>query len=238
MRLGKLWSSAVLASIALFVAFGSPGDVHATGGHGVSPDCRSGRTVFHRGSIRAFVVQRQFKRGRERAPYKTFYVCRPGSRTARVISQGEPYSREKVYGFKVFGDRLGFVVHSEGVQSGSETEVGWIDLRIGRVRTGVINASEGLMNEAEEERGLPRVPDQQVKYAIAGDGTVAVLGQGGYPVEWEVCLLPLTLHSLGPPLKLFEAMSGQEGLDPNSLAITDTSVTWRTKNGQAASVQR
>ncbi len=138
----------------------------------------------------------------------------------------------------MFGYRLGFVVRSEGIQSGSETEVGWIDLRIGRVRTGLINASEGLANESEEEPGLPRVPDWDLKYAIANDGTVAVLGEGGDPKEWEVCLLPVKRHALGPPRELFLAKAGQEALDPDSIAITETSVLWSTKSGQAGSAPR
>jgi hypothetical protein len=146
--------------------------------------------------------------------------------------------REAISDFRVFGYRLGFVVRSEGIQSGSETEVGWIDLRIGRVRTGLINASEGLANESEEEPGLPRVPDWDLKYAIANDGTVAVLGEGGDPKEWEVCLLPVKPHSLGPPRQLFLAKAGQEALDPNSIAITETSVLWSTKSGQPGSAPR
>lgn len=41
-----------------------------------------------------------------------------------------------------------------------------------------------------------------------------------YPIEWEVCLLPVKLHSLGPPLALFVAMAGEEGLDLHSGART------------------
>jgi hypothetical protein len=140
----------------------------------------------------------------------------------------------------VFGDRLGFVSRSEGIQSGSETEVGWVELDAGRVRTGLINASEGLLEESEEQPSLPRVPDSVVDYAIAGDGTVAVLGEGGQPTEWEVCLLPVKPRSLGPPRELFlaEAGHGQEALDPDSIAITETSVLWRTRGAQQVSVPR
>ena len=196
--------------------------------------------MFREDGVRAFVVVRQFEggRGQSSSSYKTFYICSPALRAPRRFEQGAPFTRETLSGFKIFGDRLGFVAHSEGVQSGAETEVGWVDFRIGRVRSGRINASEGLQNESEEEPGLPRVPAGNVHYAIAGDGTVAVLGEGGDPTEWEVCLLPVKLHSLGPPRPLFIAKPGQEGLDPHSLAITDTSVTWRMKNGQPASAPR
>jgi hypothetical protein len=73
---------------------------------------------------------------------------------------------------------------------------------------------------------------------IARDGTVAVLGEGGEPVEWEVAVLPVKLRSLGRPRRLFTAKQGQEGLEVDSLAITATSVTWRTKSGQPGSASR
>jgi hypothetical protein len=240
MRLEGRSPAKLMAWIALLVALVLPGEVQASPVRRAQTNCRSGRTVFREGGTRAFVVVRQFRpgSGEPSAPYKTFYVCRPGSRTPLIFSQGEPYTIETISGFRVFGDRLGFVARSEGIQSGSETEVGWIDLRIGQVRTGVINASEGLANESEEQPGLPRVPDWQVKYAIANDGTVAVLGEGGEPREWEVCLLPVKLHSLGPPRQLFLARAGQEGLDPDSIAISETRVLWTTKNGQPASAPR
>lgn len=186
------------------------------------------------------MVVRQFSPGggQPSAPYKTFYICPPRSRAPLVFHQGDPYVLETVSGFRVFGTRLGFVARSEGIQSGSQTEVGWVDLELGSVRSGVINASEGLESEAEEQPGLPRVPDWNLGYAIASDGTVAVLGEGGEPTEWEVCLLPVKRRSLGPPRQLFIATAGQEGLDPSSIAITETSVLWTTKNGQPASAAR
>ncbi len=240
MRLGERSPAKLMACIALFVALGLPSDVQASPVRGARTNCRSGRTVFRQGGTRAFVVVRQFRpgSGEPNSSYKTFYVCRPGSRTPLIFSQGEPYTRETISGFRVFGDRLGFVARSEGIQSGSETEVGWIDLGIGRVRTGLINASEGLANESEEEPGLPRVPDWDLNYAIATDGTVAVLGEGGEPREWEVCLLSVKPHSLGPPRQLFLAKAPQEALDLDSIAITETSVLWSAKNGQPASAPR
>jgi hypothetical protein len=230
--------SALLA--ALFAALGWPSGVRASPMRRAQTNCRSGRTVFRQGGTRAFVVLRQFRpgSGEPSAPYKTFYVCRAGSRIPHAFRQGSPYVREAISGLRLFGDRLGFVVRAEGIQSGSETEVGWIDLRIDRVLTGLINASEGLANESEEQPGLPRVPDQVVRYAIANDGTVAVLGEGDEPPEWEVCLLAVKPHSLGPPRALFLAKTEPEALDPDSIAITETTVLWRTKHGQLASAPR
>ncbi len=185
------------------------------------------------------MIVRQFGAGgQEGSSYKVFYVCSHSLRTPRRFDQGDPFTIETMYDFKVFGDRLGFLTYSEGVQSGSDTDVGWVDLRIGRARTGEIHGSEGLQSESEEEPGIPRVPDDRLDYAIASDGTVAVLGEGGEPVEWEVCLLAVKLHSLGPPRALYAAKAGQEGLDLHSLAISDTSVTWRTKKGQPLSAPR
>ena len=238
MRLWKPLRAIPIACIALAAALALPAATHAFHPHPGALDCRSGRTLFRRPGTRAFVVVRQFRFAGGSSPYETFYACRPGSRTPRIIFEGAPFTRDTLYGFRGFGDRLGFLSHSEGVQSGSETEVGWIDLRIGRVRTGRINASEGLMSEAEEEPGLPRVPDGHVAYAIAGDGTVAVIGHGGYPLEWEVCVLPVKLHSLGPPRPLYEATAGQEGVDPRSLTIGETTVAWRTEKGQPVSAAR
>lgn len=240
MRLGERSPAKPIGCIALFVALGLPSGVQASSVRRAPTSCRSGRTVFRQGGTRAFVVSRQFTpgRGEPSSPFKTFYVCRAGSRKPYVLRQGEPYVREAISGFRLFGYRLGFVVRAEGIQSGSEAEVGWIDLRIGRVRSGLINASEGLANESEEEPGLPRVPDWVLRYAIADDGTVAVLGEGGEPREWEVCLLAVKPHSLGPPRQLLLAKTGQEALDPDSIAITETSVLWRTKSGQPASAPR
>jgi len=55
-------------------------------------------------------------------------------------------------GLRLFGQRLGFVDYSSGIQSGSDVEVGWVDLRIGRVRTAVINANEGLTKATKKNR--------------------------------------------------------------------------------------
>lgn len=203
------------------------------------PSCHAGRTVFHRPGIRAFVILRQFGHQRqEGSSYKTFYICSPALRTAHVFDQGAPFTSEDVYDYKLFGERLGFVYSSAGVQNGSATGVGWVDLRSGRAKEGPIYESEDLTEGNEEDPGLPKVPRDRVDYVIADDGTVAVLGEGREPVEWEVALLPVKPRSLGRPRRLFTAKQGQEGLEVDSLAITATSVTWRTKSGQPGSASR
>jgi len=204
------------------------------------PACRSGRTVFRQGAIRAFVLVRHFRgeHGQPSSPFKTFYVCRPGWATPRRIIEGAPFTRETAYQFRLSGPYLGWLDYVEGVQSGSSTEVGWVDLRSGRIRSGLIDASEGLSEPSEEEAGLPRVPVEAVGYAIAPDGTVALIGEGGEPLEWEVCLLAVGRHSLGRPRALYVAKAPAEGLDPASVAITATSVTWTTKKGLPGSAPR
>ncbi len=230
----------LIAALTVVLALAVSGVAQASGARRRSPTCRSGRTLFRAaGPIRAFVVVSEFDAGRaDASPYDTFYVCRPGSRVPRVISRGEPYARESARDFKLFGQRLGFIIFSEGVQSGSQAEFGWIDLRIGRVRTAVINASEGLISQAEEEPGLPKVPDGHVRYAIAEDGTVALAGEGGFPFEWEVCELPVGVHALGRPRAVYTATRAQEGVDLDSIAITATSITWTTKRGLSMSAPR
>jgi hypothetical protein len=237
MRLPKP-SPTIVALITAFVILGLPVGAQASSG-GPATNCRSGRTIFRHNGIRAFVVVRfEAPRSQDGSEYKTFYVCRPGWRTPRVFYSGAPFTTESMEGLRLFGQRLGFVDYSAGVQSGSEVHVGWVDLRIGRVRTAVINANEGLTEGNEEEPGLPMVPAGRVKFAIATDGTVAVAGEGGEPYEWEVCLLPVELHSLGKPRPLFVAKKGQEGVDLDSIAINSTSVKWRSKKGVPASAPR
>jgi hypothetical protein len=169
---------------------------------------------------------------RNRSAYQLFYVCRPGSRRPRVIYQGDPFTAAVAYGFRVFGIRLGFVIHSEGFSNGSDTWVGWLDLRIGQLRIGLINAGENA------DPGEPGVLDSYVTFAIATDGTVAIVGSEAKeaPSLQEVDLLKVKAKALGRPKQLFLASHG--GLDPSSIAITDTSVTWKTTTGQPGSAPR
>ncbi len=197
--------------------------------------CRSGKTLFHRGPIRAFLVARTYVDSSDptlRSPYQTFYVCRLGARRPRAIFLGDPFTRATAYGFRLFGDRLGFVIHSEGFSNGSDTWVGWLDLRIGRLRTGLINAGE---NAAP---GDPTVIDNLVTFAIAGDGTVAIMGNDDATPhhQQEVDLLPAKTMALGPPQQLFTTSQG--GLDPRSIGITGTTVTWATTTGRPESAPR
>jgi hypothetical protein len=161
-----------------------------------------------------------------------------------VFDQSDPFTSEEVFDYRLFGDRLGFEYASGGVQSGSAVGVGWVNLVTGRAKIGGVYESEGLSESSEEDPTLPKVPvSRRLNYAIAGDGTVAVLGEGGepaadQPLEWEVALLPVKPRELGAPHRLLHLKQPQEGLDVDSLAITDTSVTWTTEHGQPGSAPR
>lgn len=199
--------------------------------------CRSGRTVFRRPGLRVFVLGRVYgKPSQEGSHYKDFYLCGRGARSPRLFDAGSPFTMESVSQYKLVGNRLGFVRSSAGVQSGAEVVVGWVQFG-GPVKQGTVWATEDAFNE-EEEKGLPKVPAEELDYAIAPDGAVAVIGEGGDPTEWEVALLPVKAHGLGPPKALFKTKSKLEAPEPRSIAITDTSVTWRSTSGQPLSLPR
>lgn len=212
---------------ALTIAMPAP-----AGARQATPSCRAGRTVFRHGAIRAFVITSNFGHStQEGSKVKTFYVCSGTLRRAHVFDESAPFTFEGHYDYKLFGERLGFVWSSSGVQSGSGEGVGWVNLRTGRAKLGAINESEGLSEEEEEVPGLPRVPIDEVNYAIATDGTVAVLGEEVEPREWEVAELAVRPRALAAPRRLLRVKAPAEGLAVASLAITATSVTWKTKSG-------
>jgi hypothetical protein len=204
-----------------------------------APSCSAGRTVFHHGAIRAFEITSKFGRvPQEGSKVKSFYVCSGALRRPHEFDQSAPFTFEDLYDYKLFGERLGFISSSSGVQSGSAEGVGWINLRTGRAKQGPIYESEGLDEEEEETPGLPRVPSDRVNYAIATDGTVAVLGEGLEPAEWEVAELAVKPHALAAPRTLLRVEKPAEGLALPSLAISATSVTWTTKGGLPGTAPR
>jgi hypothetical protein len=206
---------------------------------GQTPSCRAGKTVFHHGAIRAFVITSNFGRStQEGSKVKTFYVCSATLRRPHVFDRSAPFTFEDLYDYRLFGERLGFIWSSSGVQSGSGEGVGWVNLRTGRAKQGAINESEGLSEEDEEEPGLPRIPIDDVNYAIATDGTVAVLGEQLEPNEWEVAELAVKPRALAAPRRLLRVKAPAEGLAVASLAITATSVTWTTRSGLPGTAPR
>jgi hypothetical protein len=212
---------ATLAAIATPTLVGSADAASRT-----TLDCRSGTTVFHEGSVRAFYLKHHL-RSQPSLTWRSYYACRPGSRKPRLLYESSPATFTHVYGFRIFGMRLGFVVTSEGYAGGGEAIVGWFDLRIGQLRTGLINVNE----EQYTPPTAPHVPIGEVRYAIAPDGTVAVLGED--EPEQEIALLKVGKSSLLAPVRLFYTATGS--VDPTSLAISETAVTWRTRAGQEES---
>ena len=217
--------------------------------------CASGRTIFRQHGMRIVLVVRRthFSHG-PNSPFKTFYVCARGARRGRQFREGSPFTREQVTDFRVFGGRIGFVANIEGVQSGAGEEVGWVEVNTARSRSGPIAETQGIPREQEvqeEQEGVPpvpHVPDEQVNYVIAGDGTVAVAGSGEAldsstpgalpPEEWEVALLTVKRDGLSFPKQLFRTAVKAEAVVLASLAISDTATTWSLVSGQAQSVAR
>jgi len=188
--------------------------------------CRQGTTVFQHGAVRAFYVKHHL-RSQPWLKWRDYYACRPGSRMPRLIYDGEPATFVQVYGFRVFGSRLGFVAATEGYAGGGEAFVAWLDLENGELRVGAININE----EQYTPVSAPRMPIGHVSFAIAPDGAVAVLGESG--PEQEIALLTLGAHKLRPPVRLFYTQGGS--VAPGSLAISETAVTWKTKAGKEES---
>jgi len=200
----------------------------ATPANGSAPPvaCRSGKAVFTTGAVRVFFLVHHL-RSQPSLKWRSYYACRPDARRPRLIYESSPATYTHVYGFRIFGERLGFVVTSEGFAGGGEALVAWLDLRVGQLRVGVINVNE----EQYTSPSAPKVPIGRVRFAIAPGGAVAVLGEDG--PEQEIALLRLGTWKLRPPLRLLYTQSGT--VEPGSLAISETAVTWRTRAGQEES---
>lgn len=240
---GRIWQLPAgspgrrLVVLGVLMILAQPGIAHASTHRGPALTCRSGTTLFKArgGRVRVFEVVRNFYEASSgyRNRWSAFYVCRPGARGPSLFF-GDPYSRNvRVRGFRIFGAWLGFVGSSEGVSSGGYVNVGWIDLRTGHTKEGHLEVIE----EGIEGPEPPQFPLTELQYAIAPDGTVAVIGEW-VDHTWEVAELPVKRDSLGSPKTLFATTKGQEGLDPKSIGINASSITWRTKSGQAQSAQR
>jgi hypothetical protein len=241
----------VLAGMALVLLLSPAGAVASNG----TVSCASGRTILREHGVRIVLVVRRthFSHG-QNSTFKTFYVCPRGARRGRKFREGSPFTREHVTDFRVFGARIGFVANIEGVQSGAGEEVGWVEVNTARSESGPIAETAGIPREQElqeEKEGvppIPHVPDEQVNYVIAGDGTVAVASSGEAleslttgalpPEEWEVCLLTVKRHGLSFPKQLFRTAVKAEAVILASLAISETAVTWSLVSGQAESVAR
>jgi len=217
---------------------------HASGRVG----CRSGKTVFKRPAVRVFRVARVYGNPRqEGSHYNEFYLCARGSHHPYAF-WGEPFvMNESVSQYKLVGDRLGFVAFAEGVSGGAGTTIGWVQLPRGPGKEADIWDREEV---PEEEEPGPKVPSEELDYAIAEDGTVVVAGEAldeaaeaehpgkPPPKEWEVCVLSVKAHRLASPKALLKTTSASEAPVLSSIAINASAVSWRNGAGLAVSVAR
>lgn len=189
------------------------------------PTCRSGKTLFHRGKVRAFHVR--FYDREVRGDHEQILACRGSRRPLKLFDPG-PFNSVRAERFALTGARLGFVVHAQGMGNGSQTDVGWADLRTRTVRRGTINAGENAGT------GDPLLPEDHLRYAIAADGAMALIAGSRCQV---VAVLPLrSARRLGPPVVMYTARDG--GLDASSIALSDSAVSWRTTSGAPSTVDR
>jgi hypothetical protein len=216
---------------------------HASGRVG----CRSGKTVFKRPAVRVFRVARVFGNPRTAGShYSEFYLCARGSHRPYAFS-GEPFVGESVAQYKLVGDRLGFVAFTEGVSGGAGRSIGWVQLPRGPVKQADIWDREEV---PEEEEPGPKVPSEELNYAIGGDGTVVVAGEAldhaaeaedphkPAPREWEVCVLSVKTHRLSSPKALLKTVSATEAPVLSSIAIHGSTVSWQNRAGLAVSMPR
>lgn len=211
-------------------------------------NCQSGKTVFKRPAVRVFKIPAVYGNPRqEGSHYKQFYLCARGSHRPLAF-QGQPFVRNaSVSQFKLVGNRLGFVAYAEGVSGGAGTTIGWVQLPRGPDKEGDIFEREEV---PEEEDPGPKVPSEDVEYAIAEDGTVAVAGEADDfaaeaehpdkppPKEWEVCVLSVKPRHLSSPKALLKTRSPTEAPVLSTIAINASTVSWRNRAGLAVSVPR
>jgi hypothetical protein len=209
--------------------------------------CHSGKTVFKRPGVRVIRVPRVYGNPTTAGShYREFYLCAGPSPRPHPF-WGEPFTSQSVAQYKLVGHRLGFVASAEGVAGGASTSIGWVQLPRGPDKDTEIWAREEV--EEEEDPG-PKVPSEEVNYAIAEDGTVAVVGEAlvdpaepeGHgkptPREWEVCILSVKPHGLSAPKAIFKTKSSSEAPVLASIAISATTVSWQNRSGLAVSVSR
>lgn len=234
--------SSVIVGVASVLAVAAP--AHASG----RVDCRSGKTVFKRPAVRVFRVASVYGDPRqEGSRYNEFYLCARGSDHPYAF-WGQPFVRnESVSQYKLVGNRLGFVAFAEGVSGGAGTSIGWVRLPSGPDKEADIWAREEV---PEEEEPGPKVPSEELDYAIAEDGTVAVAGEAvdyaaaaehpdeAPPHEWEICVLAVKTRGLSGPKALLKTTSPTEAPVLSSIAINASTVKWRNRAGLTVAVPR
>jgi hypothetical protein len=194
--------------------------------------CRSGRTEFHKGAVRAFMVSSV-----DRAtggPHERLLMCSSAYGKPRLMDDGGGDAEIAPIRFALQGKRLAFELQWNSLMSPGPlvaTEVGWIDLRGGPARFGTISDA---IEPIETVYVLPEdvlLPVYKVNFAVAPDGWMAVIDRAREGACQLVAVLANTSRSgrLGVPHVLYTALRG--GLDPASLKIDDTTVTWKTTSG-------
>jgi hypothetical protein len=221
-RGGLRSSVAVLACVVSCAVAVSPSQAVAGG----VVKCTSGRTLFRKGSIRAFVVEKTYSRD---ISYQVVFACLSGPRGphVHVLYYGDIGTVTAADMFHLAGRRLGFHVGVVGGTSFADY-LGWIDTRRGDVRTGVINDGPG------EGTTGPQIPNGTLAYATAADGAIAVIGTE--PPTQEVGLL-VPGRKWFRPLKSL-AFKSKGGLDEHFIQISATTVTLRTTQGTLVTVSR
>ncbi|MGA2469641.1 MAG: hypothetical protein ABSG64_03005 [Solirubrobacteraceae bacterium] len=218
--------AAVLAASLLGLALASASI--ASPSQQFQPTCRAGRTLFRDGPVRAFHVS--FYDRADKGDHQEILACIPGPGKPVVLYDPGPFNYVQASDFHIIGHRLGFVAYDQGFANGSEVDVGWLDLWTRDVRFGLLNAG---VNAGPHD---PLLPDNPIDYAIAADGTTAVLAGRACQV---VAILRVRrkllehFYGLGPPLVIFTAANG--GLKPTSIQINAETVTWQTVTGTPGS---
>jgi hypothetical protein len=215
-RSGQL---ALAASAYVLFAAGSTAAIGASS----APTCRSGRTVFASGAVRAFKVT-------DSNENQEILVCASSSSEPVVIDNPGPATEVDADDFHIRGARLGFEIDEvgEGAVLTTDIALGWVDLQTGEVAFDYLNSGTD-----------DRVPSYDlISYAFAPDGTMAVIAGAKCEV---VAVLPLLakpfgdVFRLGPPEIVFTAHHG--GLVHWSIAVTATTVTWGTISGTKSSAR-
>jgi hypothetical protein len=199
--------------------------------------CHAGRTVFHKGALRAFVVSSKDKF--TGGPHERLLLCTSASRKPRVIFDGGGDAVVSPMRFVLKGKRLAVEVQTSvlfGAARGAPIEVGWIDLSGGPSRFGLLNA---FVDPQLLILDVPLLPPYRAGFAISPDGSMAVIGAADSGCQVVVVLASHTTRPgapLGAPSVLYTSPNG--GLDPASLTIDETTVRWNSTSGVPASALR
>ncbi len=213
-----------LALTASACALFAVGSTAATGAPSATT-CRSGRTLFASGAVRAFEVT-------DTDENEEAFVCVSPSAEPVVIDDPGPAIEVDVGDFHIRGARLGFEIDDLGLGAGGGFNLAlrWIDLQTSEVALDSLDATGG-------SNGF-LLPDYLISYAFAPNGTMAVIAGTKCEVVAVLLLRPKPFsdaYRLGPPRIVFTAHHG--GLIHWSIAITATTVTWRTINGTKGSAR-